>query len=469
MGYTPEDWKKRAAACQEALLADLAPLIAIESVRDDSQRSEEAPFGPGPRAALDHMLALAAKDSFETEDVDHYAGVIRWGEGDKILGLLCHLDVVPATGTWDTPPFEATRKDGRLYGRGTSDDKGPAMACYYALKLLREAGITPHCQIYFILGTDEESTWQCLAHYFEKMPMPDFAFSPDADFPIINGEKGMFDIDFRWSGRATGSDGTVVDFHGGTRSNIVPDHASCTIRTPHGESLAREWQSFLDAHPKITASLDQADDLVTILVHGQSAHAMEPECGVNAGTYLARFLSHYDFSDADAYFNLLGQYLYQDHFGESLGIASEDPVMGTVSVNPGIFSFDGERGQITLNIRYPRSTDLNTILRKLRRAAHKMKLQLGMDRNAKGVHYVPADDPLVATLLETYRDHTGREAAERSIGGGTYARLVPRGVAYGMTMPDSDVVIHQPNESLMLADLEAATAIYADAIYRLTK
>ena len=148
------------------------------------------------------MLALARRDGFEAENIDHVAGVIRWGEGEKILGLLAHLDVVPATGEWDSPAFEATVRDGRLYGRGTSDDKGPAMACYYALKMLRDSGVTPNMQIHFILGTDEENSWRCMDRYFATEPMPDLAFSPDAEFPVINGEKGVIELPLRISGEA---------------------------------------------------------------------------------------------------------------------------------------------------------------------------------------------------------------------------------------------------------------------------
>ena len=467
MEPTIDYWKQQAHACQDALLQDLAPLIAIESVREDDKATASQPFGPGPAAALDYMLTLAKRDGFEVENVDNYAGVIRYGEGEKILGLLAHLDVVPATGDWDTPPFEATVKGDRLCGRGTTDDKGPAMACYYALKLLKEAGITPHYQVHLILGTDEESNWECMDHYFSKKPKPDIAFSPDADFPIINGEKGLMDLPFFSTAEKGGADGTLLSFHAGIRDNVVPEEGIAVIESAQAAVIAEGWEKFIAAHEDIQGTTSIDGQQVTLTCKGHAAHGMEPEVGVNAGTYLASYLSDYDLGEVNAFMHFVGRVLHLHFFGESLGIASHDEVMGDVSVNPGIITFEKNEGTALLNVRYPRSTSQETILQQV--DAMHFDVRRGTPQHTKPVHYVPGDDPLVRTLLDVYREHTGRAADECSIGGITYAHILEHGVAYGMTMPDSDVIIHQPNESLMLADLEAGTAIFADAIYRLTK
>lgn len=466
MEFTTDYWKAQAAGCQKALLADLAPLIAIESVYEPEAATPEAPFGPGPKAALDYMLKLARRDGFAAENIDNVAGVIRFGEGEKILGLLCHLDVVPSTGKWQSPPFQATVRDDRLYGRGTSDDKGPAMACYYALKLLRDAGITPNMQIHFILGTDEENKWRCMTRYFERQPMPDLAFSPDAEFPLINGEKGMIDLPVVIpGGTKSGADGALLAFDGGVRANIVPEHASATIAGDDLDALVDAWLAFIGESPAEGGAEHHGDHLV-LRSTGHSAHGAEPEKGVNAATTLAAFLSRYDFGDANAFLHFLGQELHEDFYGERLGIALHDDVMGDVSVNPGIITYDGKEGRIQINLRHPRGTTAEELVAKLRaRYGDIICAPLAV----KPVHYVPAESPLVQTLLAVYQEHTGHAGEALSIGGITYAHVIPNGVAYGMTMPDSDVVIHQPNESLVLADLEAATAIYADAIYRLVK
>lgn len=467
MERSTDYWKSQAAACQSALLADLAPLIAIESVCDESAATPEAPFGPGPAAALDYMLALARRDGFEAENIDHVAGVIRWGEGEKILGLLAHLDVVPATGEWDSPAFEATVRDGRLYGRGTSDDKGPAMACYYALKMLRDSGVTPNMQIHFILGTDEENSWRCMDRYFATEPMPDLAFSPDADFPVINGEKGVIELPLRISGEAAkiGDDGKLLSFGGGIRSNIVPEHAYARIQSDRADAIARDWADFL-AESEAAGHADEDGDVLILLCDGRSAHGAEPQVGLNAATTLAAFLARYDLGGANDFLHFLGETLHEDFYGEKLGIACHDEIMGDVSVNPGIVEYEGGVGEIHLNLRHPRGTDADAILAKLRSRYGSIFCE---PEAVKLVHYIPADDPLVETLLDVYSDHTGHVGKPLSIGGITYAHVIPHGVAYGMTMPESDVVIHQPNESLVLDDLEKATAIFADAIYRLVK
>lgn len=467
MDLSTNYWKKAAHACQDDLLNDLKPLIAIESIRNDQLATEEAPFGPGPAEALHYMLDLAAKDGFDTENVDNVAGVIRYGEGEKILGLLVHLDVVPATGQWDSPAFEATIRDGRLYGRGTTDDKGPAMACYYALKLLRDAGVKPHCQIHLIIGTDEETSWECMDHYFAKMPKPDMAFSPDADFPIINGEKGILDLPFTFVGKDRGYDGTLIDFHAGIRTNVVPEDATATVKALGLKRISYDFQCFLKRYPEVSGDCEIKDGHVIVHCHGSAAHGMEPEIGVNAATYLAHFLSAYDLGGANKFVRFLGQILHRDFYGDQLGIASYDETMGNVSVNPGIVRFKQGLGEIILNIRFPRSTDMETILAKL--DSQSFGLKRAEPAHAKPVHYIPADDPLVTTLLSVYRDHTGLPAKECSIGGITYAHILEHGVAFGMTMPQSDVVIHQANESLILSDLENGTAIFADAMWRLTK
>lgn len=462
-------WKHQAKECQTALLNDLKPLLKIQSVRDDALASEENPFGPGPAEALHYMLALAERDGFETENLDNYAGVIRYGHGEKILGILAHLDVVPATGEWISPPFEPTIRDGQLFARGASDDKGPAMACYHALLLLKKAGIEPGMQIHFILGTDEESGWGCMDHYFAHQPMPDMAFSPDADFPIINGEKGMFNIPMTFTSPVQQGDYTLLSFEAGSRANIVAEHASATLSGNSFKELLDDWQDFLAAHPEIKGASTLENDQLTLLCHGKSAHAMEPECGVNAGTYLLTFLSRHALTNATAYSHFIARYLHQRTDGVALGIDAHDDIMGDVTVNPGIFDFSENKGHVLLNIRYPRTTHLEEILAVLEPLVEKHQGTCGPLQHPQEAHYVPADHPLVKTLLDVYHTHTGNIAHERSIGGGTYGRLVPCGVAYGMTMPDSNVVIHQPNESLYLKDLEQATAIYADAIYQLTK
>ena len=469
MMYDKSYWKKKSREAQDALLDDLRPLIAIESVRDDEHATASAPFGPGPAQALDYMLALAERDGFECENDDHYAGVIRFGKGEKRLGILGHLDVVPATGKWDTPPFEATIRDNRLYGRGTSDDKGPVMAAYYAMKLLRDSGAEPKYTIELILGTDEESNWQDLDHYFATHPMPDMSFSPDAEFPLINGEKGIFNLKLQFDAPKRGVDASLMAFDAGVRTNIVPEYATVMIEdAPRG--FGDSWLSHVKETPLLHAEAIMQGDTLILTAQGKPAHGAEPEDGINAATYLAHFLYHAapDFN-AEAFLDVLGNILHYDFFGKSLGIDSHDTIMGDVSVNPGVIRYNSNEASIELNIRYPRSTDEATILSALQARLAPLGVHLDAPTSSRPVHFVKESDPLVSTLMDTYNDYACVPCLPMSIGGITYAHALPRAVAFGMTLPEYEVFIHQANESVVLENIERATAIYADALYRLTK
>lgn len=185
------DWQQEVEKRKDDIIADLERMLRVKSVRDESQATADAPLGPGPKAALDEFLKIAERDGFETMELDGMAGHIQYGKGDTDLGILAHVDVMPAGNGWDTDPFEPVIKDGNLYARGASDDKGPSMAAYYGMKIVKELGLPVNKKIRFILGTDEESSWRGMKHYFASMPQPDLGFSPDAFFPIINGERGM--------------------------------------------------------------------------------------------------------------------------------------------------------------------------------------------------------------------------------------------------------------------------------------
>lgn len=185
------DWKNEATKHQDDYLADLTTMLRVPSFRDDSQATDDAPLGPGPKQALTTFLAIAERDGFKTKNIDNLVGYAEIGEGDETLAILAHVDEMPAGNGWDTDPFEPTIKDGKMYARGVSDDKGPGMAAYYGLKIVKELGLKLNKKIRFIVGTDEESNWTGMKRYFEVEPAPTLGFSPDAMFPLINGEKEM--------------------------------------------------------------------------------------------------------------------------------------------------------------------------------------------------------------------------------------------------------------------------------------
>lgn len=463
------DWKAEAAKRKDAFLEDLFTILRIDSVRDDEKATEENPFGPGPTEALKAFLALGERDGFLTKNVDNYAGHIEYGEGDELMAVLGHVDVVPTGTGWETDPFEPVIKDDRIYARGSSDDKGPSMAAYYALKMIKDLGLPVSKKVRFILGTDEESEWKGIAHYLETEQEPDFGFSPDANFPIINGEKGNATVFIETGGAVDGATHELVSFDSGLRSNMVPQDAIAIVKSQKPEELADGLAGFLDGL-SVTGEVAVDGDTVTIQILGKAAHGSKPASGVNAGTYLARFLSDYSFAkDAHNFIEIAALYLHDDPEGTKLNIDIVDDIMGELTSNPGVLKFEaGKGGKITVNMRYPQGTDNEKIFEKFEEKLSSYDVTL-TNAGGKEPHYVPADDPLVKTLLEVYNRQTGLEAHEQVIGGGTYGRLMKRGVAYGAMFPDSIDTMHQANEFMAIDNLMDAMAIYAEAIYELVK
>ena len=145
------DWKQEVAKREDDLMKDLMDLLRVPSVREDDKATEDAPFGPGPKAALLKFLEIGERDGFVTKNVENVAGHLEFGEGDETLGIFGHVDVVPVGTGWDTDPFEPVIKDGRLYARGSSDDKGPSVAAYYALKMIKELELPTSKRVRFII------------------------------------------------------------------------------------------------------------------------------------------------------------------------------------------------------------------------------------------------------------------------------------------------------------------------------
>ncbi len=460
------NWQEEINNRKDDLINDLFTLLSVNSVRDDSKASADAPVGPGPKEALETFLKIAERDGFTTKNVDNLAGHAEFGTGDETLGVLAHVDVVPVDDKWDTDPFKPEIINDRIYARGASDDKGPLMAAYYGLKVIKELGLPVEKRVRFIVGTDEESEWQGVTRYFEVEEEPDFGFSPDADFPIINGEKGMYSAKLIFDRRSE----KLLSFESGLRENMVPGeaHAVVTGLTSDVNQIVADFQA---ANPEITIIVSPDADATAITVEGKGVHAMNPSVGYNAATYLSKLLLQLDDDLAqDDLLKFLGDLLHLDFNGEKLGIAHEDEIMGKVTVNPGLVGEEDGKLYTVLNIRVPRGKEYSEIDATF--AAHGETYHYNFvdgTKTNKVPHYVPADDPLVQTLLAVYENQTGEKGQERSIGGGTYGRLLKRGVAFGALFPDSVDTMHQANEFFAVRDLMKSAAIYAEAIYELIK
>ncbi len=465
------DWKQEVENRRDDLIRDLQELLQIESVLDPESAREGAPFGEGIDRALTHFLEKGEADGFSSKNVDGYAGHLEFGEGEELVGVLCHLDVVPAGDGWSSDPFAAEIRDGRIYARGAIDDKGPTMAAYYAMKIVKELGLDVSKRVRMIFGTDEESNWRCVKHYFKHEEMPTIGFAPDADFPIIYAEKGIFDCEWKQSSVDEAGDGEgarLVSFDSGRRLNMVPDYAEA-VAAGLPSDVEASFNSFL-ADIGLTGEVVESDGRFTFKLEGISVHGSKPETGKNAGLFLAEFLSAYSFEgDGGSFIRFVSEYLTSDTEGAKLEIADSDEVSGPLTLNAGIMRYTVEEGgMIGMNLRYPVSHNFERTRGVLEEAGARFGYEL-KEIEHLGPHHVPEDHPLIKTLMSVYEEQTGEDGYLISIGGGTYARSLDAGVAFGALFPGEDELAHQKDEYIDIENLMKATAIYAQAIYELAK
>ena len=449
---------------ETALVEDLKGLIKIPSLLDESKKESNAPFGPGPREALDYMLDLATRDGFKTHDVDGYAGIIEYGEGEEIVGVLGHLDVVPAGTGWDSDPFDPVLKQGYLFGRGTSDDKGPSMGAYYALKVLKEQNIKTNKRIFLILGCDEETGMRCMAYYREHAPIPHLGFVPDADFPIIYGEKGILSIRLN-----SNEPSVILKFQAGERQNIVIGEAEATVS---GLVKADLFNFYLQAHHLKGSYTINDDNTITYKIIGEFAHAAMPETGNNAGVHLLSFIGGaYDDKYALALSKLLNNY-----YGKGLDIMHLGTHMGLLTMNVGIINIVDGHQSITLDIRHPHDYDSELIIDKINQVVQNVAPEVSVEVvMASGPLFVDPTSKLVTTLVDCYQSISNDYLSPpKTIGGGTYARCFDNFVAFGpefshLEKPDFVGQIHSANEAISIQQLLTATAIYTKALFELTR
>ncbi|WP_088005555.1 dipeptidase PepV [Indiicoccus explosivorum] len=451
------DWQKDAEKKKDLMIQELQELIAIPSVLGDPAAG--APFGKEVRRALSWFTEKGEANGYRPKITDDMAAHLEIGEGEELLGILGHVDVVPAGAGWTVPPFEGTVADGRLYGRGAIDDKGPTIAAWTALQIVKDSGAVFDKRVRLIIGTDEESGFRCMKRYFQTEEMPDAGFAPDADFPIINAEKGIAVLVF--SQRQMKQPGRLISFRSGERTNMVPDTAIASIDGDAAE-LKDRFSAFCGKEG-VLGEIKDAGGRTEFILHGKSAHAMEPDAGKNAGVLLAAFLKGELTGDGERFVSFLADSFYNDSRGHALGFDYSDEASGDTTLNPGIIRYDrGRLAEIEVSFRYsvtyPFSERIGSFI--------PAEFALDVTSNSEP-HHVDGNDPFIRTLQRVYEKQTGNHAELLAIGGGTYARVLDKGVAFGMLFPGEADVAHQPDEFADIENLVKATAIYAEAIYEL--
>lgn len=453
-------------AHRDELIDKTQRLLQIPSVKAEPVTG--APFGFETRRALDLALGFAEEYGLTIKQLDGYAGHAEWvAEGvaadAEIVGVLAHVDVVPAGEGWTHPPFGGEIADGKIYGRGAIDDKGPALAGLFGMLAVKECGVPLGKRLRMILGADEESGFGCVKHYFANEEMPVTGFTPDGMFPLVYAEKGIVNVTLTRPAPPEGERVHLVSLQGGLRANMVPDFAECVLRQNDAPWTA--MRARLDGVVGITT--EQLDDQrLHVTAQGVSAHGSTPDEGINAVVLLCDALLLLDHQEDQVEMIQRIRAWGQDTTGGALGISGADDVAGPLTSNLGIAALNADGAKLTFNIRYPVTWNAEMLRDKLEIVLQQTHFALAEITDQRPL-YVPQDDPLVQTLLAVYRSETGDEAPAKTIGGGTYARAMTHGVAFGPDFPGTPGVAHQADENWPVEQLVLATKIYAKAIARL--
>lgn len=443
------NYRKYLIGQKDNMLEELMRFVSINSVYDEKTVKKGAPFGAGVHDALEYVAKLGEKYGFAVDRCDGYCTELTIGEGDKTIGIFAHADVVPATGKWRDGPFSPYVDEGKIYGRGTSDDKGPFMAAFYAVLALQEAGLIKNYKVRFVVGGDEERGSRCLDYYFKelKKPSPTYGFTPDADFPVIYGEKGINDFFPELEIELP----HVKRMKGGAATNAVCDRVDIELNTPN---------MFVDycLNNRIPHEFD--GKIVTVL--GKSAHGSTPEEGDNAAIKTIKILG-------DVYAIEKLQKLadgLSDTSGKKWNGYAKTRLMGETTYCVGLISYEKGLLKFSVNFRYPETVKSSEYKDKF---DEYFETKSNMGEESHVLLFNPRSK-LVKTLMNAYMYETGDFfRGPITIGGGTYAKHCENTVAFGAMFPGRESVMHQPNEYMLVKDIMKASLIYARAINLLGK
>ena len=435
-------------------LKDLKELVSYNSVLCD----DEKPFGSQNRKVLDAALKIMEEKGLKTTNVDYYCGFGEVGEGEELIGIIGHLDIVPVGDGWDYNPLDVSEKDGYLYGRGVADDKGPALAALYALKYLIDTGYKFKKRVRLIYGCNEETGSRCIKYYVDKYGHVDMGFTPDGSFPGIYGEKGML------GGRIEITNSKVKEISGGDAENIVCKKVICKLeKDAYDKELLK---TFFEKH-NIKYESKVGNDLEELIVYGVPAHASTPELGKNAISYLLEGLYEAKFNDvlSDFFHECFGL----GHYGEKLGFKEIEDELSNTTFNFGVIESNKDNICLHFDIRFAVKSNVAKV-KELMEKVNRKDVKLS---EAHGIEplFFDRNTPFIKALKKAYEDVTGDKENEMEvIGGGTYAKAINNCIAFGATFPGSlDPRMHGANETVSIEDIKKQILVYIEAIKNLNE
>jgi len=446
----------------DEMINDLAGIIAVNSVRSKSEKG--APYGVESRAVLTLAQTMLEKRGFEVNVFEDMMITAELGPTPPLLGILAHLDIVDAGEGWDTDPLKLSIKDGKLYGRGVLDNKGPAVAAMYALYCARDIYPKLRNGVQLILGSGEETGFDDVAQYLKKNTPPPNVFTPDAEYPVVNIEKGRFVPFFgaKWEKDTTLP--RVISITGGKTPNVVPNHAKAVIEGFSAEDAELFCREYSDKTGVIISAASDSN-MINITAEGTAAHASLPERGNNAQTALLKMLAEMPFAKScgfDYICALSRLFPHGDYHGTALGIDKSDDKTGRITVNFGVLRFTEFEFSGNFDSRTPACSD-DDLFGKTKAALEREGIDITY-HDIKKCHHTPEETEFVQKLLNIYEEYTGQPGKCISMGGLTYVHDIPGGVAFGCVMPGEDNRAHGANEFVDLNQLVLSAKMFTQAI-----
>lgn len=449
---------------RDEMIKDLEKMIKIPS-KLENYDNKEYPFGKNVDDALNEFLKIAENLGFRIKNIDKHCGYAEFGEGEEIVGIIGHLDVVPEGEGWTYPPFELTIRDDILYGRGTIDDKGPVIASLYAMKAVME-NVSIHKRVRLIVGLNEENDWKCINYYKEHEEMPSVGFSPDADFPCIYSEKALLTV-YTEQEYIENEKIRIKEIDcKNNRINVVPKY--CLVKLEVNNQIAEELKSLLVQKVSNEIAFIKNENIFYIETRGIQAHAAHPELGKNAISKMVMILNEIfnRFEIEEKTIKTLANKIRTETTGESLGIKHSNEELGDLTLNLARLELKDGNMKSGMNLRIPGDLELKEIKQKITESLKELNVKFSGEKEAL---YIPKENDLVKTLCKIYNEYTGENKEPIAIGGATYARAFKNCVSFGAMKTGEPDMCHQVDEYISMKNLLDACNIYALAIYELAK